>query len=163
MPRRSTPPRRRRRAADGERTSIQVYVGCSTMKDLSLDDRPREKLWHHGASALGDNELVALIIAHGGRHGSALELANALLATYDGLHGLTRCSGDDLARVAGIGQSRAAQILAALGLGRRTLAHAPARVGGSADGHRPGGPRHPRRRAVLQLQGIGTTLVERLR
>ncbi|OLC48255.1 MAG: hypothetical protein AUI64_04025 [Acidobacteria bacterium 13_1_40CM_2_64_6] len=96
------------------------------MKDLSLDDRPREKLWHHGASALGDNELVALIIAHGGRHGSALELANALLATYDGLHGLTRCSGDDLARVAGIGQSRAAQILAALELGRRTLAQAPA-------------------------------------
>src|SRR5262245_14378969 len=97
------------------------------MKDLSLDDRPREKLWHHGASALGDNELVALIIAHGGRHGSALDLANALLATHDGLPGLTRCSGDDLVRVAGIGRSRAAQILAALELGRRTLTDAPAR------------------------------------
>jgi len=96
------------------------------MKDLSLDDRPREKLWQHGASALGDNELVALVIAHGGRHGSALALANALLATYDGLHGLTRCTCDDLARLNGIGPARAAQIVAALELGRRTLTHAPA-------------------------------------
>ena len=96
------------------------------MKDLSPDDRPREKLWQHGASALGDNELIALVIAHGGRHGSALALANALLAAHDGLHGLSRCRSDDLARVAGIGPSRAAQIVAALELGRRTLTHAPA-------------------------------------
>jgi DNA repair protein RadC len=96
------------------------------MKHLSPDDRPREKLWQHGASALGDNELVALVIAHGGRHGSALALANALLAAYDGLHGLSRCTCDDLAHLAGIGPSRAAQIVAALELGRRTLTHAPA-------------------------------------
>jgi DNA repair protein RadC len=96
------------------------------MKHLSPDDRPREKLWQHGASALGDNELVALVIAHGGRHGGALALANALLATCDGLHGLSRCTCDDLARVPGIGPSRAAQIVAALELGRRTLTHAPA-------------------------------------
>jgi DNA repair protein RadC len=96
------------------------------MKDLSPDDRPREKLWQHGASALGDNELIALVIAHGGRRGSALALANALLAAHDGLHGLSRCRTDDLARVAGIGPARAAQIVAALELGRRTLTHAPA-------------------------------------
>ena len=96
------------------------------MKDLFPDDRPREKLWQHGASALGDNELVALVIAHGGRHGSALALANALLAANDGLHGLSRCTCDDLAHLAGIGPSRAAQIVAALELGRRTLTHAPA-------------------------------------
>ena len=32
------------------------------MKDLLPDDRPREKLSRHGATALGDNELVALVI-----------------------------------------------------------------------------------------------------
>jgi len=96
------------------------------MRDLSPDDRPREKLWQHGASALGDNELVALVMAHGGRRSSALEMANALLARCDGLHGLTRCSGDDLTRVSGIGRAKAAQILAAVELGRRTLVHAPA-------------------------------------
>ena len=35
------------------------------MKELSLDDRPREKLLRHGASSLGDNELVALVIGQG--------------------------------------------------------------------------------------------------
>jgi DNA repair protein RadC len=97
------------------------------MKDLSPDDRPREKLWHHGAPALGDNELLALVIAQGGRHGNALAVANALLAAHGGLHGLCRCNCDDLSRVPGIGDARAAQIVAALELGRRTLTHAPAK------------------------------------
>ena len=95
------------------------------MRTLSPDDRPREKLWQHGAAALGDNELVALVLAHGGARGDALTIANALLSAHGGLHGLARCSCDDLAGAAGIGQARAAQIVAALELGRRTLTHAP--------------------------------------
>ncbi len=95
------------------------------MKDLLPDDRPREKLRQHGVSALGDNELVALIIGNGTRRGNALSVANALLAAHGGLHGLTRCTADQLVRIAGIGRVRAAQLVAALELGRRTLAHAP--------------------------------------
>ena len=95
------------------------------MKDLLPDDRPREKLRRHGVSALGDNELVALIVGSGSRRGNALSVANALLAAHGGLHGLTRCTADDFARTAGIGRARAAQIAAALELGRRTLALAP--------------------------------------
>src|SRR5919202_1384269 len=95
------------------------------MRALSPDDRPREKLWQHGAAALGDNELVALVLAHGGAGGDALTIANALLSAHGGLHGLGRCTGDDLAGAAGIGRARAAQIVAALELGRRTLTHAP--------------------------------------
>jgi len=68
------------------------------MKDLSADDRPREKLTRHGAAALGDNELVALVLGHGTRRVSALALANELLAAHGGLHGLARCSVDDLLR-----------------------------------------------------------------
>src|SRR5258708_15814906 len=95
------------------------------MKDLLPDDRPREKLRHHGAAALGDNELVALIIGNGSRRGNALSVANALLAAHGGLHGLMRCRADDLVRITGIGAARAAQIVAALELGRRTLRLAP--------------------------------------
>ena len=95
------------------------------MKDLLPDDRPREKLRHHGAGALGDNELVALVLGNGSRLGNALTVANALLAAHGGLHGLTRCDVDDLVTVAGIGRARAAQIVAALELGRRSLARAP--------------------------------------
>ena len=95
------------------------------MKDLAPDDRPREKLWRLGVSALGDNELVALVLGNGSRHGNALAVANALLTAHGGLHGLTRCSCDDLMRAVGVGRARAAQLVAALELGRRTLAHAP--------------------------------------
>ncbi|MCU1382658.1 MAG: repair protein RadC [Acidobacteria bacterium] len=95
------------------------------MKDLLPDDRPREKLRYHGAAALGDNELVALVIGNGSRHGNALTLANAVLAAHGGLHGLRRCAADDLIRIAGIGRARAAQIVAALELGRRTLTLKP--------------------------------------
>jgi DNA repair protein RadC len=106
------------------------------MKDLSPDDRPREKLRHHGAASLGDNELVALVIGNGSRRGNALSVANALLAAHGGLHGLIRCTLDDYARTAGIGSARASQLMAAFELGRRTLAHAPSarvRIRGSEE------------------------------
>jgi len=96
------------------------------MKNLLPDDRPREKLHSHGPAALGDNELVALVIGQGSRRSDALTLANALLAAHGGLHGLARCSADDLVRTAGIGAARSAQIVAAVELGRRTLTRAPA-------------------------------------
>src|SRR5918994_704420 len=95
------------------------------MKDLLPDDRPREKLRHHGAAALGDNELVALVLGSGSSRGDVLSVANAVLAAYGGLPGLTRCTVDDFVRVVGIGRVRAAQIVAALELGRRSLARAP--------------------------------------
>ena len=95
------------------------------MKDLSPDDRPREKLLRNGACALGDNELVALVLGSGIRGVDALGMANDLLKQRGGVHGLARATADDLAQVPGIGRARAAQIVAALELGRRTLTHAP--------------------------------------
>jgi len=106
------------------------------MKDLLPDDRPREKLRQHGAAALGDNELIALVIGNGSRRGNALSVANAVLAVHGGLHELARCMPDELVTIAGIGLARASQIVAALELGRRTLAHAPGarpRIRNSAD------------------------------
>jgi len=46
------------------------------MRELALNDRPREKLLAHGATALGDNELVALVLGSGRRHSDALAVAN---------------------------------------------------------------------------------------
>ena len=95
------------------------------MKELAPSDRPREKLQRHGVAALGDNELVALVLGSGSRLGGVLAVANEVLTAHGGLHGLARSNCDDLARVAGIGRAKAAQIVAALELGRRTLALAP--------------------------------------
>jgi DNA repair protein RadC len=94
------------------------------MKAVAPHDRPREKLERLGAAALGDNELLALVLGSGSREADALELANRLLVHVLGLHGLTRVGAGELRRVRGIGRARAAQVMAAVELGRRTLMRA---------------------------------------
>jgi len=94
------------------------------MKAVATHDRPREKLQRLGAGALGDNELLAIVLGHGRARASALDLANAVLAAADGAHGLVRTRYDELCAIPGIGSARAAQILAAVELGRRTLTRA---------------------------------------
>jgi DNA repair protein RadC len=89
------------------------------------DDRPREKLARLGASALGDNELLAIVIGSGTAGTGALSLATSLLAACGGLHGLLRTSRDELLRVKGLGGARSAQVLAALEIGRRVMASRP--------------------------------------
>lgn len=95
------------------------------MKELAPADRPREKLLRHGAAALGDNELVALVLGSGYHRIGVLGIANELLRTRGGLHGLVRSTCDELSCVAGVGLAKAAQLVAAVELGRRTLAHGP--------------------------------------
>ena len=92
---------------------------------LSIQDRPREKLFRLGAASLGDNELVAIIVGSGSRRVNALALANDILETTGGLHGMPRTSVDELRRLDGMGTAKAAQVLAAVELGRRTLLRCP--------------------------------------
>jgi DNA repair protein RadC len=106
--------------------ALTVSVACSTMRSLVPHDRPRERLGRLGVDALGDQELVAIVLGHGGPRQSALGLAELVLASMNGVHGLTRASVDQLAQLAGVGRAKAAQLLAAVELGRRTLTRAPA-------------------------------------
>jgi DNA repair protein RadC len=92
------------------------------MKDVAPHDRPREKLERLGVGGLGDNELLALVLGSGSRAHNALDLANRVIEHAGGLHGLTRATVGELRDVAGVGRARAAQVLAAVEFGRRTLA-----------------------------------------
>jgi DNA repair protein RadC len=94
------------------------------MKAIAEHDRPREKLARAGACALGDNEIVAVVLGHGQQRASALDLANTLLGAVGGVTGLARTAYDELRTIPGIGCARAAQLLAAVELGRRTVARA---------------------------------------
>jgi DNA repair protein RadC len=121
------------------------------MKDLALHDRPREKLARVGAAALGDNELLAVVLGSGGIRWSALQLANLVLESAGGLVGLTRAGHGQLQCLPGVGTARAAQILAAIELGRRTLVmRAPQRLRF----------RTPREIAVHLLPQFGARAVE---
>lgn len=96
------------------------------VKALSPGDRPREKLGRVGAPGLGDNELLALVIGAGTPGAGALTLANTVLEQAGGVRGLLRLTREDLVGVRGVGDARAAQVLAAIELGRRVLAQQPA-------------------------------------
>jgi DNA repair protein RadC len=123
-----------------------------TMNDLSPQDRPREKLERSGVAALGDNELLAVIIGHGTSRIGVLALANSILRAAGGVHGLTRLHRDQLARLPGIGRVQAVRVQAAVELGRRTLLEAS-----------PARPRflRPRDIAVHLLPQYGAHPVER--
>lgn len=96
------------------------------MKEIALHDRPREKLIRLGAAGLGDNELLAVVLGTGARRADVLSLANAILEAAGGLHGVPRIGHAELRRVRGVGAAKAAQVLAAIELGRRTLIRRPA-------------------------------------
>jgi DNA repair protein RadC len=100
---------------------ISYHEGSGVMATVPVVDRPREKLARVGAMALGDNELVALVLGTGTRSRGALLVAQDVIAQAGGVPGLVRIGLDELDRIPGVGCSRAARLLAAVELGRRTL------------------------------------------
>ena len=90
--------------------------------DMSMAERPREKLMSKGAQALGDGELLAILLRTGRPGESVLELAQRLLSLTDGrLTGLFECDPGYLASMEGVGTPKAASLLAAFELGRRFM------------------------------------------
>jgi DNA repair protein RadC len=87
---------------------------------LPESERPRERLLRLGAVALSDAELVAIQLGSGRRGESALELATALLVEWGGLAGLATAGIDELARRPGVGEAKAARLVAAFALADRT-------------------------------------------
>ncbi|MBS0152346.1 MAG: DNA repair protein RadC [Nitrospira sp.] len=99
-------------------------------------ERPRERLLAKGPDALSDANLLAILLRTGRRDASAVRVALELLERMGGLGGLAACGTDELCAIPGIGPAKAAQLKAALALGRRSLA-APlstgTRISSSAD------------------------------
>ena len=95
------------------------------IRDLPLDMRPRERMLYAGAGALGNTELLAIILRVGGRGESAVRMAERLLVQFGGLTGLSRASFEELCQARGLGEAKATQIKAAMELGRRLMAATP--------------------------------------
>jgi len=83
------------------------------------DERPRERLIKFGATALSDAEIMAILLRVGNHETTAIDLARELLHTFAGFGGLDACSIPELCQIDGIGPAKAAQIKAALELGKR--------------------------------------------
>jgi len=89
------------------------------------DERPREKLIKNGSGTLTNSELMAIMLRTGTGNNrsrrSALDLAKALLSKFKSLKGLLNASASELTCIKGIGKAKAAQVMAALELGRRAV------------------------------------------
>jgi DNA repair protein RadC len=89
--------------------------------DLPMTDRPRERLAELGPEALKEAELLAILLRVGMRGVNAVQLGEHLLHEFKGLSGLYRASFEQICQVKGMGKAKAAQLQAALELGRRYL------------------------------------------
>ncbi len=93
------------------------------LKDLPPDARPREKLLARGAAALGDAELLALLLRTGLPGQGVLQMAQQLLDRFGGVSGLLHTTADDLKTFKGLGgTAKRAELIAVLELARRAMA-----------------------------------------
>ena len=89
------------------------------IKDMSLLDRPRERLIKYGSKSLSDSEILAILIGSGNNKNSAKDLASIILNKCDGVNNLDKIDYNFLTKIDGIKETKACNILAAIELSRR--------------------------------------------
>lgn len=95
-----------------ERNNVRI-------KDLQTENRPRERLSRLGAGVLSDGELLAILLSSGTSEKSSIELGNEILKELGGLNGLARADISSLMSIKGVGEAKAAQLMAAMELAIR--------------------------------------------
>lgn len=97
-----------------------VNKPSTSIKNWSVDDRPREKMIRIGSSGLSNAELIAILINTGNINQSALEIAMELMkGCNNSLNELGKLTVNDLQKTKGVGLAKSVSIAAALELGRR--------------------------------------------
>jgi len=99
---------------------IVLVVIMKKMRDLPLQDRPREKIAVKGAAALKDVELIEVILGRGTKNRDVRTIAQEICGIIGDKK--TLLSYQDLASLEGMGPTKASQILACFELGRRYYA-----------------------------------------
>lgn len=89
------------------------------IKELSEEDRPREKLINIGAENLSDKEILAIILRTGTKNTNVIDLANNILNTIGGINNLKYVTYNELIKYKGVGTAKAIDILATLELSKR--------------------------------------------
>jgi DNA repair protein RadC len=88
------------------------------IKDISQDERPREKLERYGPDSLSNDELLALILRTGHQKENAIQMSNRLINEY-GLDKLSDLALKELQEIKGIGFAKACQIIALFEFNKR--------------------------------------------
>jgi DNA repair protein RadC len=96
-----------------------------TIKEMSEEERPRERLAKLGPQSLTTAELLAILLRVGVVGETAVQVGQRLLQTFGGLSGIHRASFEELSNQKGIKLAKASQIKAAIELGRRLVLESP--------------------------------------
>ena len=91
------------------------------MKDMVASERPQERLAKHGAEALSDSELLAMILRTGQPGIDIVSMCSELLQDAGSLTNLLRWSAADFRKVKGIGTVKSLQLMAVMDFARRIL------------------------------------------
>jgi DNA repair protein RadC len=97
------------------------------IRDMPMDERPRERLRMRGPEALTNVELVAILLRTGTSGENVVTLAQRILSRFEGLRGLGKASFGELSTQRAMGEAKASQLLAAMELGKRMLHEQPER------------------------------------
>lgn len=94
------------------------------VKEMTIEERPREKMLISGVKSLSNAELLAVLLRTGTKKQNAIELANQVInIDARGIRNLQYMTIEELCEIDGIGISKATQIKAALELGSRVASH----------------------------------------
>ncbi len=100
------------------------------IKDLAVDERPRERLERNGPEGLTKSELLAILLRVGVEGMNSVELGELILHELGGLRGIQRASFAEVCNIHGLGPAKAAQLKAAIEIGRRLNLESPDLSGG---------------------------------
>lgn len=89
------------------------------IKEIPIEERPRERLVKYGASNLSTEDLIAIILKTGTKDYSSKFLAGEILKKVKDVSDLKKLNLSTLIKINGIGAVKAIEFLAALELGRR--------------------------------------------
>lgn len=95
------------------------------LRETPVNERPRERMQAHGAEALSNAELLAILLRTGSAEESVLRLAERILREAGSLKGLNEMRLEQLTALRGVGPAKALQIQASIELGRRLCRSAP--------------------------------------
>ena len=91
------------------------------VKEMEVEQRPREKALRYGLESLSDLELVALILQSGNKNRSVFEIASDGLKESEGLSKLMSMHVNTLMQIQGIREVKALQLLASVELSKRVI------------------------------------------
>lgn len=93
------------------------------IKELDINQRPRERMIRYGENTLSDEELLAILLSTGTKEKSALELSQDIIKEASSIKALFSMSYYELMNIKGIKMAKACNIIAAFELCKRAMSY----------------------------------------